>query len=315
MSQSDLPHSYFGYGLRINSRIALTELPPPPQADGAPDVRVTLGDLSSFNYDREQTTVLAARRNELAKNWARVGVFAARGGCEIVVDPDPRAQIASLSPFVTGPMMACLLHQRGFLVLHASAVLLQNKGIGFLADSGEGKSTLAAFLAVRGAALAADDVVPIRFTAAGAETVPGYPQIRLWTDSLDSIGVDYAGLSKVNEFIDKRFLPAERENRPETIKLRALYVISEAGTPEIVRCSPSEAFFAVARHSYLRRHIEATGENAQHFENCRRLVAAVPVFHLRRPRVFDALPAVAEALGDHLLTLDETGSRAPKKRA
>ena len=287
-------HSYFGYGLQISSEVPLTEL---PAGRGAPDVAVRLGDLREFAVDRERTHTFAASARELGRHWQNVGAFLARDGREVVVAPAARVQTRSLSPFITGPMMACLLHQRGALVLHSSALQLDGgRGIAFLAESGEGKSTLAAYLAQHGARLVADDVVPVYFDEKGARTVPGYPQIRLWKDSLATIGADHERLPRVNEFIDKRFFPVSRAASAPAVALDALYILEEAPFVRIERLPPAEAFFELTRHSYLKRYLEATDSTAGHFEQCAELTRRLPVYKLKRPRDFAHLPAVAEAL-------------------
>ena len=45
-----------------------------------------------------------------------------------------------------GPVMSLWLEHHGTLVLHASAILIENQAALFLADSQQGKSTVAAFL-------------------------------------------------------------------------------------------------------------------------------------------------------------------------
>src|SRR3989454_2089338 len=51
-------------------------------------------------------------------------LFRSREGREIVVEPAPGVDAGTLRLFLLGPVRAVLLHQRGFLVLHASAVVL-----------------------------------------------------------------------------------------------------------------------------------------------------------------------------------------------
>src|SRR5690606_16473868 len=60
-----------------------------------------------------------------------------------------------------GPVMACLLHRQGLLVLHGSAVVIDGEAHAFLGDKGSGKSTTAAALIAAGLPLVADDVVAL----------------------------------------------------------------------------------------------------------------------------------------------------------
>ena len=51
---------------------------------------------------------------------------------------------------ILGPIMALALHESGTLCLHGSAVTIGERGIGFLAPKGYGKSTLAVALTAAG---------------------------------------------------------------------------------------------------------------------------------------------------------------------
>ena len=80
--------------------------------------------------------------------WPGVGACEVRDGREIAVDPAPGVDADLLSTYLLGPALGVLLHQRGGLVLHASAVTVGGGCVAFLADAGWGKSTLAATLCV-----------------------------------------------------------------------------------------------------------------------------------------------------------------------
>jgi hypothetical protein len=82
----------------------------------------------------------------------------------IVCRPDPTVARELVDILLAGVVAAFLLGLRGELVLHASAVERDGTGIAFAADSGMGKSTLAALLCAQGARLVADDVLRLHLT-------------------------------------------------------------------------------------------------------------------------------------------------------
>ena len=101
----------------------------------------------------------------------------------------PRRAVDLLRLYLLGPALALLLHQRGFLVLHASAVSLDGGVVAFLGHSGHGKSTTAATLHARGAAIVADDVVAVDLGAPGGPAaLPGFPLLKLWPDAVTALG-------------------------------------------------------------------------------------------------------------------------------
>jgi hypothetical protein len=111
------------------------------------------------------------------------GVFAIpREQARIDVDPEPDAEEAAVVEALLGPALALALARRRIFVLHASAVVLRDRGVlGFLGESGAGKSTLARLLveAGEGAALAADDLLAVMETDEGAAALPHFPQLKL----------------------------------------------------------------------------------------------------------------------------------------
>jgi hypothetical protein len=101
-----------------------------------------------------------------------MGTILVRKGREIIVDPIPGLEDKVLRLFVLGPALAVLLHQRGRLVLHASAAAIAGEVVAFMGRSGWGKSTAAAALYTRGHSIVADDV-----TAVQVNTDTGFPVV------------------------------------------------------------------------------------------------------------------------------------------
>src|SRR5205085_11497996 len=98
---------------------------------------------------------------EIYERFADAGAFLMRAGREIVVDPAEGVSGDVLRLYLLGPVLALALHQRGWLMLHASAVAMGQQAVAFLGGSGWGKSTMAGVLHQRGHALVADDFVAV----------------------------------------------------------------------------------------------------------------------------------------------------------
>lgn len=89
--------------------------------------------------------------------------------------------------------MACLLYQKGYFLLHASAVVFENKVYLFPGPSMSGKSTLVSYLVKNGGKLITEDTAAISIHDDGAYISPAYPLIKI---SLEAN--KYIGLSKSN---------------------------------------------------------------------------------------------------------------------
>src|ERR1041385_572046 len=78
----------------------------------------------------------------------------------VIVVPTPTADQELIGQLIQGSLIAYLLYLQGIHTVHASAVEFGGVGIAFAADTGGGKSTLAALMCSQaGAALITDDVL------------------------------------------------------------------------------------------------------------------------------------------------------------
>jgi hypothetical protein len=82
---------------------------------------------------------------------------------------------------LAGPALVLALALRGIWCLHASAALYNGDLIVFLGESGQGKSTLAAYLATDnpGWCRVADDILPVTINSGGVMAWPRFPQLKL----------------------------------------------------------------------------------------------------------------------------------------
>lgn len=96
-----------------------------------------------------------------------------------VHEPHPPELIGLL---VEGLVLAGVVIARGELALHASAVTTASGTTAFLANSGGGKSTLAALLCVDGGQLVADDVLRVVPGVGAARCHSGTARLRLRTN-------------------------------------------------------------------------------------------------------------------------------------
>ncbi len=280
------------FGLTIESEIPLPEAPP---TAGFPQVIVRLAPVEKPPYSPESDRAYAITRQEFRVYWRGVGTFLIRNGAEIFIDPEPGGEAAVIRLYLLGPALGILLHQRGFLVLHASVVSIDGAVVGFMGEKGWGKSTTAAALNARGHALVSDDVLAVLPYAAGGPIVqPGLPQFKLWPEAATaSFGDDPAKLVRLHSNVEKRSREANHGVRGELIPLRRLYLLGRGTKLESVPMNASAALMSLVRHSYLSHLMHLLGQNRENFEQCAHVVQSIPVHHLRRPKDLSALGDIA----------------------
>lgn len=233
---------------------------------------------------------------EAILSWQEVGSFLVRGGREIIVDPSPGLDERVLRLFVLGPVLATLLRQRGYLLLHASSVAVADEAVLFLGGAGWGKSTTAAALHARGHGLVADDMVALRVEENRTMVFPGYPRMKLWPEAVASLGDDPEKLPRWNPYFEKRVRPAGHKFSLASLPLKRIYVLDEGDAAEILPLRPQEAFVELVRHSYGSDYgLQTTtdAESTSHFLGCASIVKTAPVRSLRRPKSLPQLPDLA----------------------
>ena len=115
-------------------------------------------------------------------------IFRVISGKEIIVNPIVNIDMSFLRHLILGPGIGTLLLQKGHLVLHASAVNVEGRGVVFLGWGGDGKSTIAAAMNNRGHQFITDDVLSIIFSRNNEPVaIPSFPRVKLWDDVIKYI--------------------------------------------------------------------------------------------------------------------------------
>lgn len=218
-------------------------------------------------------------------------MFLVQKGRTIVIDPLPEVEERVLRLFVLGPVLAVLLHQRGRLVLHASAVAIAGGAIAFLGDQGWGKSTMVAALYARGHRVVADDVTAIQVDPDEPLVFPGFPQLKLWPQVVGLLGEEPESLPRLGPHIEKRASRVDYRFFSSPLPLRRIYVLAEAETMRVERLDPQEALVELIRHTYGARSLKNVRTSSR-FLQCVDLVRNVSMYRLSRPKSLAALPEV-----------------------
>jgi hypothetical protein len=297
--QADLgaPYVYRAFGLSLASDVELPELRP---ADGGPpDVQVR------FTAPPNPADAPVAQLS--ARVWAGPGRFVmdvpdcaridVRDGRTVWVEAAASAAPGDIRAYLLGSAMGALLHQRGLLPLHASAVEVRGAAVAFAGSSGAGKSTLALALQARGYPLLGDDICAVED---GRRAWPGVTRMKLWRQSLAHAAIDPAGLAPVLERLDKFQLPARRLADDHAHDLRGLYVLPGAGEPSaLARLTGASAVKAVMDHTFRGQLVAPMGCTAAHLQACLELARAVPVWRLPRAWDLSLLQATIKELEAH----------------
>ena len=280
---------YDTFGLTVDSPVPLGL--PPGVAGGAGSVSVRFADVPTPppGLRPEGDGCWRATPDEAFYYWPEVGAFAVRGGADVAVAPAPDADDDALRLTILGPILATVAHQRGRLVLHASAVQGPGGAVAVAAHSGTGKSTTIAALVERGYRLLTDDLLAVDLDGPAPLVVPGGAGVKLWDRSVRALGSDPDALPTISARSEKRALPVRPGGAP--VPLRAVYVLTagDAATPPAAMRRP-RAVVEVMSRSYCSELLRLTDTN-RNLAEASRLVRDVPVLGLQRGATFDGFEA------------------------
>ncbi|SHK79062.1 hypothetical protein [Rhodothermus profundi] len=290
------PYHYSIYGLHLCSEIPLPELRAAQPAPG--EIFVYRANLKPLARGLKRVgNRLRVTPSEALLIYDQVGLLRIEEGRRITFDVPEDLPAETLRVLILGIGLGILMHQRGHLVLHASAVAMGERVVAFIAEKGYGKSTMAAALHARGYQLVTDDVLVLDEQSDGPPLVlPSYPQLKLWPDALaQAMHTMPDGLPRVHPAIDKRVTRVPQSvDRP--LPLAALFALRPGETIQIRPLSGQEAFLELLLHTYTRVLLEQTRTLARHLQQVGYLTRYVPVMALERPPGLELLPDVVAAI-------------------
>lgn len=270
--------TYSAYGLGIHSEIILPEFVP---AEVGADVLIHLSPNDRIpDESREKPYYLRLGYEESIITIEALGTFLVLGGHEITLIPARNVDLHLIQGYITGMIMSILLYQRGFLVLHASAIHVNGNVIAFLGAQGSGKSSLAAAFHLKSYDFVTDDVTAVEIKNHSAIVFPGFPQIKLSVESANALGTEIATLIPLNELEDKREYGLNGGFLKDPLPLNRIYVLTKDTINKIERLTTRDAVIELVRHSLPTRW--AQNDNKEHFLKCIQLANQIQVYNLKQ---------------------------------
>jgi hypothetical protein len=309
-------HFYLLAGLTVDSEIDLPGAIVAPRPACGADVTIRRG-AAPFCVESASTR---------GPNWAidgdrfllripDVARLLVTGGRSIEVELEGAGTIADAAPFVAGSAFGILLHQRGHVLLHASAVSVDGGAVLFCGPSGAGKSTLAAALDRRGHALVTDDICAIGFDAGGKPFAhPDGRSLKLWAQAIERLDLGESRGAAVRDRLQKFYVEPSRAPGA-ALPLRAVYALREdrlGRRIEIERLNVVDAAAMLRNNAYHPQIIRRMGREAPYFRAVAAILSAASVFTLARPLEFSRLLETVEALEAHWREHETSG---PEPRA
>ena len=228
-------------------------------------------------------------------------------GCRISAWAAPDTDEETVRHLLLDQVMPRVLSSHGRLVLHASAVCVDDRALAFAGETGLGKSSLAASFHVSGYPLLTDDGLVLNAEDGCIRAIPGYSGLRLLPESVTALFKDSPSGKAMASYSPKNRVALPQNDGTGPVELAALFVLAKPGPGEegsaikASRLSQREACMELVRNSFqfdVTNKKQVTGLFSAAAEVAERL----PVFALAYPRDYSCLPAVQEEIMEQLRT-------------
>lgn len=262
-------------------------------AESGADISIILHETDrSQDFDNLSRSHLQMDAVEASLSIKDVATFIIREGKQIIIHPADNVEPRTLSRYVIGPVMAILLSQRGFLVLHASCVKIADGAVAFLGEPGMGKSSMAAALYSLGYPVISDDVTAVHVNSSYPLNVfPASPQIKLDLEATSVFEPEVSLPDPVDRVDGKFVYKLEGAFCNSATTLSRLYVLEKETRIGMERLSSQEAIKEVLKNSYPTRWDYPGGSD--HFLRCATIVSKVPIYRIGRAPLISALRELA----------------------
>jgi hypothetical protein len=293
-------------GLAVSSEIPLPGLIERPPANAPADIEIRLERVPA----RLDEAVARGPNWEMAADLfllrvPNVARFLMCGGRRIAVDAVPGG-CRDAAIFLVGTVFGILLHQRGRMALHASAIAVGGQAVLFCGPSGAGKSTLAAALGNAGYPLLSDDLCAVDVQDRSRPLVyPDGRQLKLWDESVAALGLRRLAGSTVRSGIQKYYVAPQLASVCEPLPILAIYSLCadhRCSNWVIDELHGMAAATSIRDNAYRPYLIAEMSQAPLYFSGSTALVKSARIYSLTRALDLSALAEGVRCLEAHWQT-------------
>lgn len=305
------------FDITVCSGFPLPELPQLSGQDFALTVVLGTGDPDQFDsqgfktafewrdYDDRVVCWCDRKGDEYLYVFPQNATFHITSDKRITCFLAPESSMQMLRHLLLNQIIPRYLATQGRLVLHASAVTLENgKSVAFLGNSGFGKSTLVSSFHRHGAQLINDDCILLECGDKGVTVIGGLVGIRLFPDSVNAVFTEASGFSNYTPYTDKQQLFLQQDvgdKAPEPRVLDAMFLLNDPQESSVddISIQPVSGGAAMMGMIYSAFSLDPADRKmlVANFNNVGQAISdRMSIYSLQYPRVHEQLAQVRAAV-------------------
>lgn len=279
------PFKYRAFGLNIQSDFEIDEMM--PASFEQEEVRITMAEApKAINNPVKEGVRFQLTANEFLLNVDNVARYYVADGNAIRVEKRNGSSHQEVRLFLLGVVFGALLHQRGMVPFHASALKgPDGKGFMICGRSGIGKSTITAYLVKQGYSLLSDDISVVQAEEGRVRVYPSYPFLKLWKDVMDHVDFTADEGTRLREPLEKYGYRLDEAFYSYALDLNNVFVLSvhnreEYKTEELRGIEKFEAL----KNQTFRFQFVTEKNRSGHFNLVNQLAQSASLHRINRPQ-------------------------------
>ncbi len=289
--------TFFAFGKIIKSDIDFSDML--LTAEGEVDIFISEADIKKKEF--EQSNVfrkgiqagINIQGDTVTLNWPGIVRCQISGGQEINYKR-LGDNLQTLKLFLLSEAIGILLAQRGYFLLHGSAVEINQKAHVFVGEPGAGKSTTAAAFWQAGQTVLTDDLVAIHVGKETIELIPSFPQFKIWENAIEGLAIDKEKLKPSFEGLKKYLVSQKKTGFPrKSIPLKSITILKAETDTEAL--SPLTVPIELLKHYPLPHQLMTGKLHQKHFKQAVQIGSLIQIEKINRPDGFSKLKAFVQS--------------------
>lgn len=235
-----MKNRYSAFGLIIESEIKLPELvslkEQNEKSENIPiDIYITFGQIpKSIDDSKIKSIWYEAALGEYLLKVDGIANYYVKDGKKIIIEPNENSLEEDIRVFLLNSVFSAILQQRGILVFHASAAVVNGKSIVFAGISDSGKTAIALSLYDRGYDLICDEICAIKIENGEPMVLGGIPQLNVWQDTLTKAEKDISKYKTIRQGINKFAFNFKDRYCNKSIELSHVIILKNHNKDEVI---------------------------------------------------------------------------------